>query len=151
MKDVPGYEGLYAVDDAGNVYSFEWGNFRKLRPGLNSGGYYQVILCKNEKRKSHSVHRLVAQAYLEKYSEDLNVDHIDGNRQNNKLENLRMVTGQQNQWNHTKAKGYYWNKQAGKWKAQIRINGKEKYLGLFNTESEARETYLAAKKKLHVI
>jgi len=79
------------------------------------------------------------------------IDHIDGVRSNNKIENLRDVTAQQNQWNHTKAKGYYWNKPANKFCAQIRINGKTKHLGVFQTEQKARNAYLKAKEIYHVI
>ncbi len=150
MKNIPDYNGDYAVDDAGNVFSLKFGKCKKLKPELNTG-YYKVSLCKDGKVKRHLVHRLVAQAFLEKYSEDLQVDHIDGCRINNKLENLRMVTPQQNHFNRTKAKGYSWNKTSKKWIAYIKVNGKTKNLGCFDTESEARDSYLAAKKILHII
>jgi vacuolar-type H+-ATPase catalytic subunit A/Vma1 len=151
MKDVPGYEGLYAVDDAGNVYSFKWGNFRKLRPGLNNRGYYMVVFYKNKIKQTHEVHRLVAMTFLEDFLNDLHVDHIDGNKQNNHISNLRMVTHQQNSFNRPTAKGYYWNKPAKKWMAKICLNYKTKYLGYFDTEAEARDAYLAAKKIYHII
>jgi hypothetical protein len=79
------------------------------------------------------------------------IDHIDGNRSNNKIDNLRDVTVQQNQWNHTKAKGYSWHKASNKFSSQIKIDGKMKHLGLFNTEQEARNSYLKAKEIYHVI
>jgi hypothetical protein len=151
MKDINGYEGLYAVDDFGNVWSLKYGKYRKLKPGLNSAGYYVVNLYKNKKVKQHLVHRLVTMIFLDNYAEDMQVDHIDGCRLNNKLENLRMVTHQKNQWNRTTAKGYSWNKDKKKWRAYIRINCKLKHLGSFDSESEAREAYLAAKKIYHII
>ena len=79
------------------------------------------------------------------------VDHIDGNKINNKIENLRDVTNQQNQFNRTTAKGYYFDKRTNKFKAAIQINQKVKHLGLFNTEQEARNAYLKAKETYHVI
>jgi hypothetical protein len=79
------------------------------------------------------------------------IDHIDGNPSNNKIENLRDVTAQQNQWNQTKAKGYCWSKFANKFQAQIKINRKVKFLGYFQTEQEARNAYLKAKEIYHVI
>ncbi len=79
------------------------------------------------------------------------VDHIDGDRSNNKIDNLRDVSNQQNHWNRTNAKGYYWNKSSNKFCGVIRINGKTKHLGLFNTEQEARNAYLKAKETYHVI
>ncbi len=79
------------------------------------------------------------------------IDHIDGNRSNNKIDNLRDVTSQQNHWNRTTAKGYSWDKSANKFCAHIGINGKRKHLGLFHTEQEARNAYLKAKETYHVI
>lgn len=151
MRDVDGYDGEYAVDEIGNVFSLKFGKCKKLKLVNHSEGYDTVNLCKNGKVKQHLVHRLIAQAYLEKYSEDLQVDHIDRNRQNNKLENLRIVTSQQNHFNITKVKGYYLNKKAKKWHAQIMLNRKHKHLGCFDTEQEARDAYLEAKKIFHVI
>lgn len=151
MRDVVGYNGEYSVDEAGNVFSLKFGKCRKLKAILNSGGYYIVNLWKNEKKKTHYVHRLIAQAFLEDYSEDLQVDHIDGCRNNNQISNLRMVTCQKNQWNHTKAKGYCWHKNKGKWYARIALNSKNKNLGFFDTEQEARDAYLEAKKIYHII
>jgi hypothetical protein len=151
MRDVAGYEGDYAVDDSGNVFSFKFEKCKKLKAALDKRGYYTVSLCKDNKARTYTVHRLLAQAFLENYSEDLHVDHIDGNKQNNKLQNLRMVTGQQNQWNRKTAKGYCWNKRDKKWIAKIVLNRKNKHLGYFDTEQEARDAYLAAKKIYHVI
>jgi hypothetical protein len=79
------------------------------------------------------------------------IDHIDGNPSNNKIDNLRDVTHQQNQWNHTKAKGYYWNKTANKFCASIKIDRIKKHLGYYSTEQEARNAYLKAKETYHVI
>ena len=79
------------------------------------------------------------------------IDHIDGDRSNNKIDNLRDVTHQQNLWNNTKAKGYSWDKASNKFQAKIAVNGKQKHLGLFNTEQEARNAYLKAKEIYHVI
>jgi hypothetical protein len=79
------------------------------------------------------------------------IDHINGNRVDNRIENLRAVNHQQNQWNRTKAKGYYFEKSRNKWKAHISIKGKNIHLGRFDTEEEARASYLQAKEKYHII
>jgi hypothetical protein len=79
------------------------------------------------------------------------IDHIDGNRSNNKIDNLRDVTTQQNQWNRTTAKGYHWDKSINKFKTQIRINGRKTTIGYFHTEQEARNAYLKAKETYHII
>jgi hypothetical protein len=78
------------------------------------------------------------------------LDHINQNRQDNRILNLRIVTHQQNLFN-TKSKGYSWNKPNQKWVGKIMVNGKHIHLGSFNTEEEARQSYLKAKEKLHII
>jgi hypothetical protein len=79
------------------------------------------------------------------------LDHINGIKTDNRICNLRSVTNQQNQWNQTNAKGYYWCKVNNKWCAQIRLNGKQINLGHFNYEEKARVAYLEAKEKYHII
>lgn len=79
------------------------------------------------------------------------LDHINGVRDDNRISNLRSVSNQQNQWNRTSAKGYYWNKEANKYQTQITLNGKVIYLGLFKTEDDARQSYINAKEKYHII
>jgi hypothetical protein len=78
------------------------------------------------------------------------IDHINRIKDDNRLENLRNTTHQKNQFN-TNAKGYHYNKRDKKYYSQIRIEGKPKYLGYYNTEQEARQSYLDAKKIYHII
>ena len=79
----------------------------------------------------------------------LQIDHINGNKLDNRIANLRKASGKQNCCNQKAAKGYYFNKGHKKWKSQIRSNGKVIFLGYFDTEEQAREAYLRAKEKLH--
>ena len=79
------------------------------------------------------------------------IDHIDGKRTNNVIENLRKVTNQQNQWNQLNARGYYWNKKANKYCSKIKLNGESIYLGSFDNEIDAYNSYLDAKKIYHKI
>lgn len=79
------------------------------------------------------------------------IDHIDGDGLNNRRSNLRFVTRQQNQTNgrsHRDAtsqfKGVGWYKRDGTWQAQIRINGRYRFLGRFDSEIEAARVYDAA-------
>lgn len=117
----------------------------------NTGGYLVTKINYKEYRK----HRLIYFAYNQNWNIDNNciktnvIDHIDGDRLNNNIENLRNVTCQQNQWNRTKAKGYCWDNKYNKWKAQIKVNGKVKHLGYFDTEADAREAYLNVKHIYH--
>jgi hypothetical protein len=61
-----------------------------------------------------------------------------------------MVTGQQNHFNRN-AKGYTWNKPAGKWQARLMKDGKHISLGYYDNKEEARSAYLSAKKELHIL
>jgi hypothetical protein len=81
----------------------------------------------------------------------IQVDHISGVTHDNRLVNLRLVNNQQNHFNHTKALGYYWNKQNNKWQAQIQLDGRIIYLGCFVNEEDARKAYLDAKLIHHKI
>ena len=153
MIDIKGYEGLYAVDQQGNVWSLNWnrtGKLGKLKPITNKHGYYRVNLYKDKKAKNHRIHRLVAEAFLPDYSAELDVDHIDRDKLNNNLSNLRMVTTQQNAFN-TKAKGCSWHKTKQMWRAYIRKDYKYKHLGYFDKEEDAHQAYLDAKKIYHTI
>jgi flagellar hook-basal body complex protein FliE len=114
-----------------------------------SNGYLHVQL--NRKFILH--HRaifLMHYGYLPKF-----IDHIDGNRSNNKIENLREATKAQNNWNQkykgsvSGFKGVTWNKQDKKWQPQIRANNKKFYLGKFENLSDAIIAYQKAAKKLH--
>ncbi len=104
----------------------------------------------NGKGKTLKIHRLMAEAYLTDFCDDLVVDHIDRDKTNNKLSNLRMITQQQNVWNQD-AKGYYLCKTTGRWRAQIMKSFKTVSLGRFDTKEEAHQAYLKAKETLHAI
>lgn len=99
--DIFGYEGLYQVSDKGRVRSLYDGRHDKerikvLKSNPQHGGYLKVTLCVGHSRKHFKVHRLVAQAFLPDYSEDLQVNHLDENKKNNCVENLKMCTGKEN-------------------------------------------------------
>ena len=79
------------------------------------------------------------------------IDHINGIRNDNRIENLRVVTKKQNSYNMTKSKGCYWREDRKKWRATICIDRKYIHLGYFDKEEEARQAYLDAKKIYHII
>lgn len=88
--------------------------------------------------------------------EGLDVDHRSMNRLDNRKENLRVATRSQNSCNRgaprsntSGHKGVSWNKQKGKWNAQIRLDGKIYGLGRFATKTEAAEAYINAASRLH--
>jgi hypothetical protein len=148
MIPVVGFKDYFV--DGEKIVSIRKGKPKVLKGKITTGGHLQVCLYDDatDKSKYKLVHRLIAQAYLPDYSEDLQVDHIDRCRTNNNISNLRMATHAENQHNRD-AKGYYFYKRLNKWMAQIAINNKQKYLGYFDTESEARQAYLDAKKIHH--
>lgn len=93
--------GLYEVSNLGNIRRLKFingkHNFNKIKEckqTLNTWGYMTVNLCKNGKSNTKRVHRLVALAFLGE--SDLQVDHKDGNKLNNKLDNLEYVTPKDN-------------------------------------------------------
>jgi hypothetical protein len=79
------------------------------------------------------------------------IDHINGVRDDNKIENLRVATNQTNSFNRRKVVGYTWSKEKKKWLARIKLNDKTHHLGYFDNQFDARQAYLKAKKKLHII
>jgi hypothetical protein len=109
--------------------------------GNDCQGYMHVNIGKVKK-----IHRLMAQAFIENFSEDLQVDHINGIRSDNRLENLRMVTHRENCQNrdcHRNGRliGVYFNKKKGGWRSEIHYLGKRINLGYFKTEVEASNAY----------
>jgi len=124
-------------------------NRRKLNPQVDFRGYVRVGFRANGKKCKASVHRLVAQAFLPDYSERLQVDHINGERRDNRVDNLRMATSSQNhrayrkkrKYCSSKYRGVRWQKSAKKWAAQIKCDEKLKHLGLFATETEAAKAF----------
>lgn len=102
-------------------------------------------------KKNYKLHRVIAYLFLGLDIENKNkqIDHINGNRSDNRLENLRIVNNQQNQFNRKNTKGY--TKNGNKFISKIKINRKEIYLGTYITEEEAKQAYLEAKEKYHNI
>lgn len=76
------------------------------------------------------------------------LDHINRDRTDNRISNLRIADRDIQTQNRT-AKGYNWHKHTNKWVSQIQVGGKKIHLGLFETEEEARNCYLEGKKKYH--
>ena len=111
-------------------------------------GYVNIHIThcgKDYKLKAHQL------AYYIEYGKIVEqIDHKDGDRSNNKIDNLREVTHQQNQFNRN-AKGYSFNKKLKKYRAYITTDKVQLHLGYYNTEQEARKAYLDAKKIYHII
>ncbi len=96
-KDIKGYEGLYQVSNKGQVKSTErFGTKGGILKGCLRSGYRRVILTKFNKPKYYSVHRLVAEAFIPNVENKKTIDHIDTDRLNNSVDNLRWVTDKEN-------------------------------------------------------
>lgn len=165
FKPIKDYEGFYSVSNFGRVQSGarEWiagkGAVRSkgrsfLKPCLDGCGYVIINLCKNSIRKTFSIHRLVWDHFGDKKRNGhlLQIDHIDNNKLNNRIDNLQLLSNRQNtskskiQYKQSsKYTGVYWQKRDKKWQSCIQINGKLKHLGYFDNEFDA---YLAYEMEL---
>ena len=96
-RDIRGYEGIYQVSNFGRVKSLKRCREKILKPNLCTDGYLAVTLYRNGCRKNYLVHRLVAESFLPNIENKLFVDHINGNKIDNHLENLRWATPSENQ------------------------------------------------------
>lgn len=92
-KDIPGYEGRYQVSDLGALRSKERG---ALRPFINQHGYAIATLSKEGQRIRTGVHRLVASAFIPNPEGKAQINHINGNKQDNRPENLEWATCSEN-------------------------------------------------------
>lgn len=137
----------YQVSSFGNVKR----NDKLLKQGYCKKGYPRVYLSVNGKKKTIRTHILVAKVFLNHNSSNskLVVDHIDNNKLNNHIDNLRIVTNRENCSKDKKYKtsnytGVYWDKNRLKWSSEIRLGKIKKHLGRFDNEIDAKNAYLNA-------
>ena len=166
-KDVPEFEGYYQVSNLGNVKSLSRTILgrgkhntllkeRILKFSTSTNGYYQVILQKEGFKKIYKVHSLVAICFLNHTPDGTHnvvIDHINEVKTDNRLKNLRLIGHRENvsrsmKNNTSTYVGVSWSKNAKKWISQITIEGKTKYLGLFDNEEDANKKYLETLKDL---
>ena len=142
MKEIELTQGKVAIvddEDYEKLNQFRWYAVKK------AGTYYAMRTRYEPRRETIRMHREI----LGDIPDDMQVDHIDGDGLNNQKANLRIVTNRQNSQNRhieksSRYPGVTWHKAGRKWQAYIRINGKQKYLGLYLTEKEAFQAYKGA-------
>jgi hypothetical protein len=145
MIDIPNYSGKYKIDKSSNVYSKAKG--RLLKPSKSVRGYMVLNLSK----KTRPLHQLMIESFVDAdyKSKNLVVDHIDRNKNNNELSNLRLVSKKDNYINsdyyENRTKGHIRARSNGSFRAVVTVNG-VRHDKTFKTKYEAQE-YLNIKTK----
>ncbi len=153
-KSCKGYEGSYEVSNLGRIKSKQRISEKMLTSHNNKYGYPSVTLSIRGKITRHTIHQLMAIAFLDHTpnGNTMVVDHIDEVKTNNHIDNLRIISNRENCSRSTrgtsKFTGVSWNKQNKRWIACIEIEGKQKHLGSFTDELEASEMYKKELKKI---
>jgi len=161
MRRIDGFEN-YSVTSCGKVYSHNANRFLALHD--NGHGYLMINLWKDGVRKNMSVHRLVASAYIPRNISCSEVNHIDGNKKNNNVDNLEWCTHEHNMIHAVKKglssrgvkrknnnSGYVGvhKLKNGKFQAHIKVNGKSKTIGYYNDAIEAAKARDTASIAIH--
>jgi len=155
-KDIPEFEGIYQVSNLGNVRSLKFNKLKVLKKSINKRGRYRVSLCKDGYKLTNcKISQLSAMAFLnhKPCGHKIVVDHIDNNKENDKLYNLQLISNRENTIKDTvrgssKYVGVSWHKRINKWRAGIYTKGKIKHLGYFTDEKEAAQAYQNELKKI---
>lgn len=153
-KDVVDYENLYSVSNFGNVKGYK----KNILKPDNSNGYSKLALYWNGKFNKYYIHRLVAIAFIPNPNNLPQVNHIDGNKLNNHVNNLEWVSIIENMShfykNNTKSSKYlgvHLNVTKKYWVAEIGINNKNIFLGQYKTEEEAYQARIQYEKDNNII
>lgn len=99
FKDIPCYEGKYQIGNLGTVVALNYSQKKmkkKLIASLDRKGYYKVTLSKKNLKMTYRVHRLISEAFIEKVENKNFVNHINGIKTDNRIENLEWVTQSEN-------------------------------------------------------
>jgi hypothetical protein len=144
----------YSVSNFGNVRNNKTG--RILKPGINGNGYYNAMLYIDGKYFNKCIHKLVAESFIDNPYNKHCIDHINNNKLDNNVRNLRYVTNQENCMNRKMSskntsnyKGVSYHKLTNKWMAYIDINGKKQHLGLFEKIEDAINTRVKKAKEVY--
>jgi hypothetical protein len=135
----------YFCTPKGDIYSLFYNKYRLRKPCINKKGYNRLVFSIGGKLKSHLIHRVVANTFIRK--SDLLINHKDGNKLNNNVENLEYLTNRENLCHssilNNGTPGIHYNKKTSKWTAQI-------HLGTFDNKEDAKDCYLKALERLSI-
>ena len=136
----------YQVSNLGNVKSFQSKNEKVLKTTINKKTGYVCLHLKDDNgmSKNITIHRLVAKAFIDNPENKKEVDHIDGNKTNNNINNLRWSTHSENNRNKPTQKnnnsgysGITYMKSLKKWRVRIKVDKKEMYIGVYKNIEDA--------------
>ena len=143
FKVIEGCE-TYSVSDFGNMKNNTTGYI--LKNSIESAGYGLVVLMHNKKKHYFKTHRLVATSFIENPEGKLCIDHINNDKMDNNVNNLRWTTHTENCQNRkinknntSSVKGVSYDKKTNKWQAYIYIDGLKIYLGKFTNLEDAKQ------------
>lgn len=141
-RQVEGYAD-YQVSSFGRVRSLKFNKERILAPRKNTDGYFCVVTCMNGHQTQHRIHRLIATTFLPNPDALPQVDHIDRDITNNRVDNLRWVNQSQNSFNthrhYRELYGIYWKPQFGFYQVIVTHEGKLRHIGCTPDVEKAKE------------
>ena len=151
IKPIPEYED-YKVSKSGVIYSYKRGSCKVMKLRMDKYGYMRVGLTKNGKETKFRVHQLVASAFLGHKIDGHNVcvDHINNVKNDNRLENLQLLSNRDNvnKSTNSKYKGVSYYKPLNIFRAKTKVGNRYVHIGYFNTELEASIAYKNFTKSL---
>lgn len=153
MEQIIGWEGLYEIHLTGTPDGqpgvWRCDSYKYLEQQVKKG-YKAVMLNHNGHYEHCEIHRLVATHFIKPDNENRNtVDHMNGNKLDNRVQNLRWLTQAEQEINKPSTRGYDFDKSHNKYRARIYVNGKEIFLGYFNHPYDAYRAYRDARERYY--
>jgi hypothetical protein len=102
---IPGYESMYSIDRDGTIYSHKNNKTTVLKPRMYPNGYMHIKFRKNGKEYSELVHRLIAYVFISKPAGKDFINHKNGIKHDNRIENLEWVTKSENMFHASRVLG----------------------------------------------